>query len=98
MYKKGDGKAEITMRDYLEAAIVDSGMDITRTAATPAKRDLFETDKSAQMLDKRTPKLFTALQPNFCTCPYGLAWTSYYRSSYKYQKALTKIKQSQGDF
>jgi hypothetical protein len=55
---KDNGTAEITMRDYLEEAIVDSGLKVARTAATPAKRDLFETDKNAQVLNKRDAELF----------------------------------------
>lgn len=55
---KDNGTAEITMRDYLEEAIAESGMNITRTAATPAKRDLFEIDDKAHPLTKRDAEVF----------------------------------------
>ena len=46
-----NGTAEITMRDYLEEAIAESGLDIKRTEASPARRDLFELcDKSEALL------------------------------------------------
>ncbi|KAI2490730.1 Reverse transcriptase (RNA-dependent DNA polymerase) [Fragilaria crotonensis] len=57
LYKE-NGTAEITMRDYLEEAIVDSGLEISRTAATPARRDLFETDAIAPPLAKREAEIF----------------------------------------
>lgn len=55
---KEDGTAEITMRDYLEEAIFDSNLDITRTAATPAKRDLFEISATAKPLDTKEAEVF----------------------------------------
>jgi hypothetical protein len=33
---KGYGTAEVMMRDYLEEAITESRLDVTRTAAMPA--------------------------------------------------------------
>jgi hypothetical protein len=50
---KGDGTVDITIYDYLESC-----MDITRTAGTPAKRDMFEIDENAQMLGKRYAEIF----------------------------------------
>ncbi|KAI2505429.1 Reverse transcriptase (RNA-dependent DNA polymerase) [Fragilaria crotonensis] len=61
---KENGTAEITMRDYLEEAIVDSGLAIDRVAATPAKRDLFETDVAARALDKRDAEVFHSVSAN----------------------------------
>ena len=46
-YVKKNGTAEMMMREYLEEAIAESGLEITRTAATPAKRDLFDVDEDA---------------------------------------------------
>ena len=50
---RGNGTAEVTMRDYLEEAITESGLDVTRTAATPARRALFEIDEKARILKKK---------------------------------------------
>ncbi|KAI2502074.1 Reverse transcriptase (RNA-dependent DNA polymerase) [Fragilaria crotonensis] len=55
---KQNGTAEITMRDYLEEAIAESGMNIRRSAATPARRDLFEDDPNAAPLDRKTAEVF----------------------------------------
>ena len=53
------GTAEIIMQDYLEEAIVESGIDITRTATTPAKRDLlFEIDEKSPPLEKAYAEVF----------------------------------------
>ncbi|KAI2502264.1 Reverse transcriptase (RNA-dependent DNA polymerase) [Fragilaria crotonensis] len=46
------------MRDYLEEAIAESGMNIRRSAATPARRDLFEDDPNAAPLDRKTAEVF----------------------------------------
>jgi hypothetical protein len=51
---KNNGTAEITMREYLEEAIADSGLDISRTATTPAKRTLFEIKDDAKLLGKKS--------------------------------------------
>ncbi len=55
---KQNGTAEITMRNYLEEAIAESGMNIRRSAATPARRDLFEDDPNAAPLDKKVAEVF----------------------------------------
>ena len=57
LYKE-NGTAEITMRDYLEEAIADSGLEISRSASTPARRDLFDTDATARALTKRDAEVF----------------------------------------
>ena len=51
-YVKANGTAEITMRDYLEESIAESGMNITMTVASPAKRDLFEVEENAPLLER----------------------------------------------
>jgi hypothetical protein len=38
------------MRQYLEEAIADSGLSIKRTATTPARKNLFDVDKTAPRL------------------------------------------------
>jgi len=45
-----DRTATITMKDYLMESIADSGMDASRTAATPAKKDLFTIDEDSPPL------------------------------------------------
>jgi hypothetical protein len=50
---KADGTADITMRDYLEEAIAESGLEIMRTATTPAKRDLFDINAQAAPLTNK---------------------------------------------
>jgi hypothetical protein len=45
-----DGTATIKMKEYIQEAIADFGEDITRTAATPAKRDLFEVNEESPAL------------------------------------------------
>jgi Reverse transcriptase (RNA-dependent DNA polymerase) len=50
--------AEITMCDYLEEAIIESGLNVTRTAATPTCRDLFDIDEKGKPLKKREGKVF----------------------------------------
>ena len=41
---KGNGTAEIMMREYPKESIAESGLEVSRHAATPAKRDLFDLD------------------------------------------------------
>jgi hypothetical protein len=50
--------ATITMRSYLEEAIAESGMEISRTASTPAKHYLFEVDENSPRLDKNRNDIF----------------------------------------
>jgi hypothetical protein len=45
--------ATISMRSYLEEAIAESGLEISRTASTPAKHYLFEVDETSPRLDKK---------------------------------------------
>lgn len=54
----GEGTAIITMRQYLEEALAECGMDITRIAATPAKRTLFDEDKKSSRLEKADAEIF----------------------------------------
>jgi hypothetical protein len=42
----------IKMKSYLEDAILESGMEITRSVVTPANRYLFDVDETYPLLDK----------------------------------------------
>ena len=46
----GKGRAIITMRQYLEEALAECGMDIKRTAPTPARKSLFEVNAESAPL------------------------------------------------
>jgi hypothetical protein len=48
----GEGTAIITMQQYLEEALAESEMNVSRTAVTPATRNLFEVDPDSPRLDK----------------------------------------------
>jgi hypothetical protein len=54
----GHGTAVITMKQYLEEAIVESGMDIRQEAATPALRNLFDVNESSPALKKTDAEAF----------------------------------------
>jgi len=43
----GDGTATILMKDYLTESIVDSGMDASKTAAMPTRKNLFDIDEES---------------------------------------------------
>jgi len=43
----------LLMKEYLKEAIADSGMDASRVAATPAKRDLFAINDKSEHLEKK---------------------------------------------
>jgi hypothetical protein len=48
----------IVMKEYLNEAIAESGLKITREAATPATRDLFEVDPDAELLPRDRAERF----------------------------------------
>ena len=54
----GDGTVQITMADYLKEAIAESGLDIRRTVATPATRNLFDVTEPAQLLTQDQAEIF----------------------------------------
>jgi len=56
-----DGMATITMKDYLTESITDSGMDASRTATTPAKKDLFTIDEDSPLLPSTKSDLFHSI-------------------------------------
>ena len=53
-----NGTAIVTMKDYLNEAIEESGLEITAEAATPAKRDLFEVDPNEKPLSRERSERF----------------------------------------
>ena len=55
---KDDRTAVVTMKSYLKEAIEESGMNINRTAATPARKNLFELDDKAAPLPKNEAEIF----------------------------------------
>ena len=54
----GKGTAVVTMKQYLEEALDESGLSITRKAATPALRTLFDVDDGAAPLSKAEAEVF----------------------------------------
>ena len=50
--------AVISMKNYLIEAIDESGLDIKRTAATPATRELFEVDEKSKVLSTSDAEVF----------------------------------------
>ena len=60
-YNKDAGTATIKMKDYLTEAITDSQLDISRSAATPANKDLFEVSEKAPPLSKIGSELFHSI-------------------------------------
>ena len=58
IYFTGQGTVEILMTDYLQEAIVESGMNITCTVATPATRNLFKVSEQATVLGKEQVETF----------------------------------------
>jgi hypothetical protein len=57
-YNKSERTAKITMKDYLKEAIIESGLTISRTASTPASKELFEVDDTSPALPKRYGDVF----------------------------------------
>jgi len=43
-FNNDDGTVTILMKEYLKEAIAGSGMDATKVAPKPAKKDLFNLD------------------------------------------------------
>jgi hypothetical protein len=53
-----NGTVSVKMKEYIKEAIADFGEDITRTAATPAKKNLFDIDESAAPLSRKDAENF----------------------------------------
>jgi len=56
-----DGTVTILMKEYLKVAIADSGMDASKVAPTPAKKDLFTVDDGSEQLEKRQGGIFHSI-------------------------------------
>jgi Reverse transcriptase (RNA-dependent DNA polymerase) len=54
----GDRTATITMKDYLQEAIDESGLDIKKEVSTPAMRTLFDINDSALALNTQQSERF----------------------------------------
>jgi hypothetical protein len=52
------GTVAVTMKRYLQEAIDECGLDIRREAKTPARRTLFEVDRSSTPLEKGAAETF----------------------------------------
>jgi hypothetical protein len=53
-----NGTADVKMKEYIKEAIVDFGEDITRSASTPAKKNLFEIDEESEALTTDRKEIF----------------------------------------
>jgi len=60
-FNDNDGTVRILMKVYLKEAIADSGMDASKVAPTPAKKDLFTVDDGSEQLDKRQGEIFHSI-------------------------------------
>jgi hypothetical protein len=53
-----NGTASIKMREYIKEAITDFGESITKSATTPAKKNLFEIDEESEKLTINNSEIF----------------------------------------
>jgi hypothetical protein len=53
-----NGTATIKMKEYLKEAMSEFGEQISKSAASPAKRDLFEIDEDSEILGKDRGEIF----------------------------------------
>jgi hypothetical protein len=60
-FNDDDGTVTILMKEYLKEAIADSGMDASKVAPTPAKKDLFTVDDGSEQLDKQQGDIFHSI-------------------------------------
>jgi hypothetical protein len=56
-----EGTVRVKVKDYIKEAIVDFGEDITRTAATPAKKNLFESNETDKRLSRNDSDTFHSI-------------------------------------
>jgi len=47
-FNDNDGTVTILMKEYLKEAIANSGMDVSKVAPTPAKKNLFTVDNGSE--------------------------------------------------
>jgi len=60
-FNDNDGTVTILMKEYLKEAITNSGMDVSKVAPTPAKKDLFTVDNGSEQVDKRQDEIFHSI-------------------------------------
>jgi len=60
-FNDNNGTFTILIKKYLKEAIADSGMDASKVAPTPAKKDLFTVDDGSEQLDKRQGETFHSI-------------------------------------
>jgi len=60
-FNENDGTVTILMKEYLKEVIANSGMDASKVALTPAKKDLFTVDDGSEQLDKRQGVIFHSI-------------------------------------
>jgi hypothetical protein len=60
-FNNNNGTVTILMKEYLKEAIADSGMDASKVAPTPAKKDLFTVDDGSEQHDKRQGEIFRSI-------------------------------------
>jgi hypothetical protein len=57
-YNRKKRTATVDMKDYLVEAITESGLAVTKTAMTPAAKDLFSVSAASPFLTKRQQEVF----------------------------------------
>ena len=60
-FNDNNGTVTIQMKEYLKEAIANPGMDASKVAPTPAKKDLFTVDDVSEQLDKRQGEIFHSI-------------------------------------
>jgi len=60
-FNDDDGTVTNLMKEYLKEAIANSGMDASKVAPTPAKKDLFIVDDGSEQLDKQQGEIFHSI-------------------------------------
>jgi hypothetical protein len=75
---KENGTVTLKMKEHIKEAINDFGNDITRLAATPAKKNLFDINDTAKELSRDDSEVFHSMVPNSYSSPNGVVWTFNY--------------------
>jgi hypothetical protein len=67
--------AIVTMRSYLEEAIIESGLDVTHSVTTPANKGLFKVDEASPRLETDEAESFHSVVAKLLYVSLGHAWT-----------------------
>jgi hypothetical protein len=60
-----NGMVSVSMKSYLEESIQESGMlKFLKTAATPAKKDIFDITEESEVLENKEPEVFHSIVAN----------------------------------